>query len=146
MSLLTQPANVPQNIQNEMKDTFGMVPSFARATTPDTLKLWWQEMRDFQMSDKTALSPKVKELIGLGVAAQIPCHYCVKFHTEAARLNGASDSELQEAIYMAGLTRQGSTILNGALLEEDIFDKEMGSIVKNLRAKMGDGGMVHAKH
>src|SRR5438094_10097803 len=107
--------SVPADLRKELEQTFGLVPSFALTTTPTGLRLWWSALRDFQLSDKTALSNKVKELIGLGVASQIPCHYCVLFHTEAARLNGATEQELQESIFMAALTRQGSTILNGAI-------------------------------
>ena len=79
---------VPADLRQEMTEAFGFVPSFALTTTPGALRLWWAAVRDFQLSDKTALSNKVKELIGLGVSAQIPCHYCVLFHTEAAKLFG----------------------------------------------------------
>src|ERR1051326_7193956 len=118
------PANqLPADVRDELKETFGIVPSFALTQQPAQLQLWWNAVRDFQMSDTTALDNKTKELIGLGVAAQIPCTYCVLFHPEAARLNGASEKELQEAIFMASLTRQGSTILNGAQLDAKVFEK-----------------------
>lgn len=35
-------------------------------------------------------------------------------HTETARLNGATEEELQESIFMAGVTRMGSTIRKNA--------------------------------
>ena len=126
---------VPTDIRKELEQTFGFVPSFALTTTPIGLRAWWTGMRDFQLSDKTALNGKVKELIGLGVASQIPCHYCVLFHTEAARLNGATEQELQESIFMAALTRQGSTILNGAMLDTNTFDKELRDIVAYLKSQ-----------
>ena len=50
----------------------------------------WDEMKNLQLNKNTALPPKIKELIGLGVAAQIPCQYCITAHTEFARMNGAS--------------------------------------------------------
>jgi AhpD family alkylhydroperoxidase len=119
----------------ELEKTFGFIPSFALTTTPIGLRAWWTNIRDFQLSDKTALDGKTKELIGLGVSAQIPCHYCVLFHTEAARLNGATEAEIQEAIFMSSVTRQGSTILNGAMLDEGIFNKEMAKIVSYLKSQ-----------
>ena len=131
--------SVPADVKKELEATFGFVPSIALTTTPGALRLWWGAMRDFQLSDKTALDGKAKELIGLAVSAQIPCEYCVVFHTEAARLNGATEQELQEAIYMASLTRQGSTILNGAQLERATFDKEMARIVTHLKAHASSG-------
>lgn len=125
---------VPQDVRKELEEAFGFVPSFMLTTTPTAVRLWWTSLRDFQLSDKTALDNKSKELIGLGVASQIPCHYCVLFHTEAARLNGATEAEMQEAIFMAGLTRQGSTILNGSALDPARFDKELKDIVAYLKA------------
>jgi AhpD family alkylhydroperoxidase len=136
MTTLNNANTVPADIRKEMEQTFGFVPSCALTTTPGTLRLWWSAIRDFQLSDKTALNGKVKELIGLGVSSQIPCHYCVLFHTEAARINGATETEIQEAIFMASLTRQGSTILNGALLDSATFDKELKDIVAYIKKQM----------
>jgi AhpD family alkylhydroperoxidase len=135
MAATNSPNTVPADIRDELVQTFGFVPSFVLTTTPEALRLWWSAMRDFQLSDETALEPKVKELIGLGVAAQIPCQYCVLFHTEAARLHGATNNEIQEAIFMASLTRQGSTILNGSQLEIGQFQKELSKIVSYLKAQ-----------
>lgn len=134
MPTINAPSSLPADLRDELKNTFGIVPSFALVQQPAQTRLWWNAVRDFQLSDQTALSPKVKELIGLGVSAQIPCHYCVLFHTEAARLDGATEAEIQEAIFMASLTRQGSTILNGAQLDEATFDRELKQIVAHIKA------------
>lgn len=120
---------VDPEVKREVTEAFGFVPSFIPAIPPSQQRIWWGAIRDFQLSDKTVLSNKVKELIGLGVASQIPCHYCVLFHTEAARLNGASEQEIQESVFMAGVTRLGSTILNGVALDPATFDKELKDIV-----------------
>ncbi len=128
-------SSLPSEVRQELTQTFGFVPSFASVLGPNEARLWWNNIRDFQLSDKTELSGKVKELIGLGVSAQIPCHYCVLFHTEAARLNGATEQEIQEAIFMASLTRQGSTILNGTALPQATFDRELAQIVKHLKSQ-----------
>jgi AhpD family alkylhydroperoxidase len=50
------------------------------------------------------LSGKEKELIGRAVAAQIPCSDCIYFHTAAAKLNGATDTEFREALAMAAIS------------------------------------------
>ena len=140
------PGNLPQDLRDELKQAFGIVPSFAHVLPPNETRLWWGSLRDFQLSDKTALSGKVKELIGLGVSAQIPCHYCVLFHTEAARLNGATEQEIQEAVFMASLTRQGSTILNGTAIPQETFDRERAQIVSYRKAQgQGAPGPVDAQ-
>lgn len=136
MPTTNNPKDLPADLRKEVTDAFGFVPSFLNVLPPAQARLWWSAVRDFQLSDKTKLDGKTKELIGLGVSSQIPCHYCVLFHTEAARLNGATEHEIQEAIFMAGLTRLGSTILNGAQLEQSTFDKELRDIVAHVRKQM----------
>ena len=42
--------------------------------------------REAELNDlnpNSALSGKAKELIGLAVAAQVPCQYCIYAHTES---------------------------------------------------------------
>jgi alkylhydroperoxidase/carboxymuconolactone decarboxylase family protein YurZ len=55
------------------------------------------------------------------------------FHTEAARLNGATDAEIQEAVGMAAMTRQGSTVLNGMNVDKAQFRKDLDRIVRTSR-------------
>jgi AhpD family alkylhydroperoxidase len=92
-------------------------------------------MRDLQMSNTTALGMKEKELVGLAVASQIPCHYCVEAHTAFAKLGGATDQEIQEAVAMAALTRHWSTILNGSQIEQAAFQREIQKLIAGLRGK-----------
>ena len=66
------------------------------------------------MNPTGALDGKTKQLIGLGVAAQIPCAYCVYAHTKAAKAAGATDAQIKEAIATAALVRFNSTMLNGS--------------------------------
>lgn len=139
MPTSNNPKDIPADVKKEITDAFGFVPSFFHTLPPAQQRTFWTVLRDFQLSDKTALDGKTKELIGLGVASQIPCHYCVVFHTEAARLNGATEHELQEAIYMAGVTRLGSTILNGVGVDQNTFDKEVREIVGYVKKQMAAG-------
>ena len=76
---------------------------------------------------------RTKELIGLGVAAQIPCRYCIIAHTEFAKLNGASEAEIGEAVAMAALTRHWSTYLNGIQTDETKFRAEIAKIIENVK-------------
>lgn len=133
MTTMPKPNQVPEDVKREVTEAFGFVPTFLTTIPATEQRLWWGALRDFQLSDKTALSGKVKELVGLGVASQIPCHYCVLFHTEAARLNGASEQEIQEAVFMAAVTRMGSTILNGLTVDQQTFDRELGEIVAYIK-------------
>lgn len=87
-------------------------------------------MVTLQLNPKTALSGKQKEWIGLGVAAQIPCRYCIEAHSEFAKLNGAHDQEISEAIAMAAFTREMSTMLSGMRVDEAQFKSDVARLVK----------------
>ncbi|RUW02913.1 MAG: carboxymuconolactone decarboxylase family protein [Mesorhizobium sp.] len=110
----------------DIQSTIGGVPGFMKQFPKAGLPGAWAEVKAIEISDKTALPPKVKSLISLAVAAQIPCNYCVWSDTENAKRAGATDEEIQEAVALAALTRHWSTIFNGMQVDFAQFKKEMG--------------------
>jgi len=120
----------------DMEATLGGVPSFMKQFPEAGIAGAWREFKTVQLNPQTAIPGKYKELIGLAVASQIPCRYCIAFHTETARLNGATDAEIREAVAMAGLTRQWSTFLNGTMTDEATFKHETDQAIANVRKKM----------
>ena len=122
----------------DIKATLGFVPQFFLDVPEIALPGTWQEMKSLQMNPQTTLPGKVKELIGLGVASQIPCHYCIVAHTEFAKLNGATKAELGEAVAMAGITRHWSTYLNGIQSDETAFRAEIKHLTDNARKAMAN--------
>lgn len=116
----------------EIEQAFGFVPQFFRAIPSQMLETFWSGMQ-FQSSAQTALNPKTKELIGIAVAAQIPCEYCVHFHREAARAHGATEAEIKEAVGMAAMTRMGSTFLNGLDVDMAQFRKDVERGVRHMK-------------
>jgi AhpD family alkylhydroperoxidase len=117
----------------DIQKTLGFVPQFLGKLPDSLLPGAWEEMKTLQLNPSTALPGRTKELIGLGVAAQIPCHYCIVAHTEFAKLNGASEAEIGEAVAMAALTRHWSTFLNGTQTDETKFRAEVAKIVENVK-------------
>jgi AhpD family alkylhydroperoxidase len=113
--------------------TLGFVPQFFLKFPEEVLPGAWEEMKTLQLNPATALPGRSKELIGLAVAAQIPCRYCIIAHTEFAKLNGASDTEIGEAVAMAAITRHWSTFLNGIQTDEPKFRAEIARIVSNVK-------------
>jgi len=65
----------------EIQKTFGFLPGFMKQMPDALLPGFWQEMSGLEMNPNTALPGKVKELISLGVASQIPCEYCIYAYT-----------------------------------------------------------------
>jgi AhpD family alkylhydroperoxidase len=115
----------------EIQQTFGFVPQFMRQIPDTLLPMFWMGMKQFEMNPNTSLDAKTKELIGVAVASQIPCEYCVYFHTQGARQQGATDQEIKEAVGMAGMTRLGSTLLNGMQLDKNQFRKDVDRVMKS---------------
>ena len=79
--------------------------------------------------EDAALDAKTLELIAVAVAAQIPCDYCVYAHVKNARVAGATDAELREAVAMGGMIRLFSTALHGAAYDFDEFKAQHDAIV-----------------
>ena len=119
----------------DIEQTLGGVPSFVKMFAKAALPGAWLEAKSLNFSDNTALPPKVKSLISLAVAAQIPCTYCIWSDTRDARRAGATDEEIREAVAIAGLTRQTSTILNGMQVDFETFKKEMSGDAPPSQAK-----------
>jgi len=127
------PVTDAQSAYKDIEYTLGSVPTFMRRFPEMGIAAAWREFKGVQLNPKTPLDGKTKELVGLAVASQIPCAYCIAFHTEAAKLNGASDQEIREAVSMAALTRHWSTVLNGSMIDEAQFKKETDQIIANVK-------------
>lgn len=127
----------PEATLKDIKATLGFVPMFMQQFPDEALPGAWEEFKAIQLSANSAVPPKYKELLGLAVASQIPCEYCVYFHTKAAKANGASDREIKEAVAMSAMVRHWSTWINGAQIDEAGFKKDLGQIVSNGKAAAG---------
>jgi AhpD family alkylhydroperoxidase len=127
-------APAPNPTLVEIQKALGFVPDFFKSVPEALLPGLWQSMAGFQMNPNTKLDGKTKELIGLAVASQIPCEYCIYFHTEFAKLNGASDEEVREAVGMGAMTRYASTIVNGVQADKAQFKKDVQHIIENVKA------------
>jgi AhpD family alkylhydroperoxidase len=121
-----------QTLYAEITEHLGLVPEWIDKM-PDGAKAgFWEMTRDFWMAE-TKLDGKTKELIGVAVAGATRCKYCAHFHTEAARLYGATDDEIAEASMMGAVTMLGSTFLNAQQVSHDDFVDETGRIAEHLR-------------
>lgn len=123
----------------DIQKTFGFVPQFIKLVPELSLPGAWMNMKGLQMNPATALPGKMKELVGLAVAAQIPCEYCIHAHTEFAKLSGATDAEIAEAVAMGAMTRRWSTFMNGIQTDEAKFRAEIGQLLANMKKAGADG-------
>jgi AhpD family alkylhydroperoxidase len=114
----------------DIESTLGIVPGFFKAFPEAGIAGAWTEFKTLQVSDQTYLTPKVKQLIGLAVSAQVPCAYCVYFHTAVAKAYGATDDEIKEAVAMAAISRHWSTVLNGMAIDLPTFKREVDTSLR----------------
>jgi len=128
-----------QATYRDIEQTLGIVPGFFRQFPESGIAGAWAEFKGVQLNPKTKLDARTKELIGLAVAAQIPCQYCVYFHTAAAKANGATEEEVREAVAMASIVRHWSTVLNGMQIDASKFRQDTDMVLKLAADKAGPG-------
>ena len=114
----------------EMKEMFGGIPAEMQVYPESARAAGWEMMKSTDLNKKTALPSKTRELIGLAVAAQIPCQYCIYYHAKAAKAAGASKEEIREAVHQASLTRHWSTVLYGNQYSLKIYKSETDAAFK----------------
>ena len=115
--------------QAEMKAALGTVPAFIALLPKEAQPGAWELMQGLSGNPKGQIPAKYRELIALGVAAQIPCSYCAYAHTAFAKANGATDAEVQEAIGYAAEVRLWSTVLNGSQADLEKFKVQIDGIL-----------------
>ena len=64
-------------------------------------------------------------MIGIAVSSATKCNYCTYFHTEAARLFGATEEEIENAVHYAKMSTGWSTYVNGLQIDLEQFKEEV---------------------
>jgi len=122
-----------KKIYDEIEQMFGLVPTMFKLIPDSTLELEWNLFKKLQIEDG-AINAKNRELIGLSIAAVTKCRYCTYFHAEMAKLNGATEEELEEAVHFAKATAGWSAYVNGMQLDYNEFTKEIDSACDHVRS------------
>lgn len=115
--------------QAEMKAMFGSVPVMFTKLPMHVRASAWEWFKATE-NPNASIPTKYGELIGLAVASQIPCAYCVYAHTSMAKMLGATDEEIQEAVQKGAEVRHWSTILNGNQVSFESFKSNWDAILK----------------
>lgn len=121
------------NAKTEIREMLGLVPGFFDSLPEGLLESEWESFKSIELSDQTAIPNKYKELIGIAVSGATRCRYCAYFHTEAARLFGATEEEIDEAALMAKHTMGWSTYLNSLQYDYDRFMDEVDRIAAHIK-------------
>ncbi|OIP66084.1 MAG: alkylhydroperoxidase [Nitrospirae bacterium CG08_land_8_20_14_0_20_52_24] len=122
-----------KDIYKEIEGIFGLIPSFFKMVPDSSLELEWQLFKRVQF-DEGPIPNKYRELIGVAISAITHCRYCSFYHTELAKLNGATDKEIEDAVHYAKSSAGWSTYLNGLQVDFDTFRKEVLQACEHVRS------------
>ena len=128
-ALSAQNSDAYENAKKEITQQFGTFLSMFDAIPAHALPGAWDNFKQLQ-SPNNVIPPKYRELMQLSLASQIPCVYCVYYHTVVAQAYGATDEEIKEAIAQGAQTRQWSMILQGNQIEFEVFKAEVDAALK----------------
>ena len=137
ITLSAQSSDAYKQAKKEIEQTFGTFLSMFEAFPEHALPGAWDSFKQLQSPDN-AIPPKYRELMQLSVASQIPCVYCVYYHTTVAKAYGATDEEIKEAIAHGAQTRQWSMVLQGNQIEFEDFKAEVDAALKYMSEKSGN--------
>ena len=111
---LTATSSMAQDVPQFFSDTY---PSHALGPAMQ----WYGSLG----GEGAELDAATRELVMLGVSAQIPCDYCVYAHAKNARAAGATEAQIREAVAAAAAVRMWSTVLNGMNYDYAEFTAEI---------------------
>lgn len=123
-----------QEIYHEIEQMFGLVPSFFKGIPDSSLETEWNLMKRLHVMEGP-IPNKYRELIGVAIAEGMNCRYCSLFHSERARMNGATDAEIEDAIRFAELSSHWNATLNGLQIDYDQFKEEMKKVNEYIQSR-----------
>lgn len=124
-----------EDVYKEIEAMFGLVPSFFKEVPDSSLELEWKLFKRVQF-DEGPIPNKYRELIGLAIAATTKCKYCALYHTEVAKLNGATDAEIEDAVHYAKSSAGWSAYINGLQIDYENFRDEVLRACEHVRKQM----------
>ena len=120
-------------IYKEIEGMFGLVPSMFKSIPDSSLELEWQLFKTVQF-EEGPIPNKYRELIGVALSAISKCKYCAFYHTELAKLNGATDAEIEDAVHYAKSSAGWSTYINGLQIVYETFKDEVSRACEHVRS------------
>jgi AhpD family alkylhydroperoxidase len=121
-----------KQVYAEIEQMFGLVPMMFKVVPDSSLELEWQLFKRVQFDDGP-IPNKYRELIGLAVSAFAKCQYCLFYHTEVAKLAGATQAEIEDAVHYAKSSAGWSTYISGLQLDFEQFKTEVRQACEHVR-------------
>jgi AhpD family alkylhydroperoxidase len=122
-----------EKIYKEIEGMFGLVPSMFKSIPDSSLELEWKLFKKVQL-EEGPIPNKYRELIGVALSGISKCRYCAFYHTELAKLNGATDAEIEDAVHYAKSSAGWSTYINGLQIDYETFKEEVSRACEHVRS------------
>jgi AhpD family alkylhydroperoxidase len=122
-----------KEVYKEMEETFGLVPTMFKSIPDSSLELEWKLYKQVQL-EESAIPNKYRELIGIAISGVTKCRYCAFYHTQLAKLFGATDEEIEDALHYAKASAGWSTYVNGLQLDFEQFKEEINQACEHVRS------------
>ncbi|HKJ30697.1 MAG TPA: carboxymuconolactone decarboxylase family protein [Balneolales bacterium] len=119
-------------VYHQIEERFGLVPTMFKTIPDKSLEQEWELFRMIELDDGP-IPQKYRELIGVAVSAATKCRYCELFHTELAKLHGATEEEIESALHYVKHTTGWSTYVNGMQIDFDQFTAEVNKASEYVR-------------
>ena len=124
-----------EEVYSEMKQMLGIVPSMFKSIPDNTIDAEWAVFKAVQVEEHH-IPAKYKELLGIAVSGITKCKYCAYYHTQFAKLFGATDEEIQEAMHYGKQTAAWSAYINGMQLDYKQFCSEIDAVCNHVKQGM----------
>jgi AhpD family alkylhydroperoxidase len=125
-----------EEVYKEIEEFFGLVPNFFKLVPDSSLEFEWKLLKSLEI-DEGPIPNKFRDLIGIAVSTVMKCSYCAHHHTEMAKLDGATNEEIENAIHLAKSSAGWSTYLHGFQVDLDEVKEEHHRMIEFVRAKEG---------
>jgi len=124
-----------EEIYLEIEETMGEVPGIFKKLSDRSLEIEYQTMKLMQ-GRRTVIPQKYLELIGLGIAAARSSRYGVLWHREMAKAFGATEAEVEEALYFTKGSIGWNAYIDGLDYDYGDYKKEVRSVAEHMRRQL----------
>ena len=121
-----------QDVYSQIEEIFGLVPSMFKTLPDSSLEAEWELFKRVQL-EEGPIPAKYRELIGVAISGTTKCRYCAFYHTELAKLHGATEAEIEDAVHYAKASAGWSAYINGMQLDYDQFKAEVLQVCDHVR-------------
>jgi len=121
-------------VYRDIEDTLGLVPTWMSSIPDEFIAEEWDIYKRLEL-EETHIPNKYKELMGVALSASTRCQFCTLYHSEAARLHGATDQEIEEASHFAKMSVGWSVYIHGMQMDFNQFKDELRRIIEHVRTQ-----------